>query len=189
MGLVKVEVHFAPGTHPHEPRRTDRDRRRAELVHRANNFSGKRAKVRKMHFREGMAMEFANCPFRFVGNFPCEKSGLGTELAEQGNQDGLQKSLSSGGELQNPFSPGVVPASVAILHPEMVHQGKAQLQPRVFSELESDGHILEECRIRAGGNSSLDLESAAAIPEQEPAHYVHTASANLRKILCNSFLD
>ena len=99
MRLIEIQPKLSPRAHPIQASGAQRYGHTGEFADSLRGLRGEGAKIRETHFRGGCALEFADRPLRFVGDFPGKKSGVLLKFAKQWNQDAVKKRLAPSGEL------------------------------------------------------------------------------------------
>jgi len=185
MRLIKIQSKFRPRTHPIQPRRAERHWHAAILAHGLNYLLRETPKIRKVHFRGRLAVELADGPFGFVGDFPGKKRWMPAKCLERRNQDALQKSFAAGGELKHLFVRVSRGFSSMVLQPQMVDKREANLDIATAGKFEGRLHVAQQEFIRAQRYSLFGAKTAAAVPKKELAHHARAAIVNAREIICN----
>lgn len=170
MSLMEIEADFRPGAKPLDARGAECDGKSREFMNSGDDFGSEGAKVGESETRRGRAIEFADGPFRFVGDFPSEESGVGAKFAEEGDEDVLEEGGAAGSGVKDVFGGMGRPSAIVFLEPEEVEEGEAETQSARRSDLKGGGDVGEEKVVGAKRDVAVGEKAAAAVGEEEPAN-------------------
>src|SRR6266700_4944734 len=95
---------------------------------------------------------------------------MSAKFAEQRNENFLEESFASTGELQCGASRECRIGSVRSLQPQKIEKRKTNLQTRPRGEVESGSDVREEKFVGSRGNSGFVADPAAAVAQKKPAN-------------------
>src|SRR5438445_6618774 len=104
------------------------------------------------------------------------------KFAEERNENLLEESFASTGELQCGASRECWVGSVRSLQPQKIEKRKTNLQTGPRGEVESGSDVREQKFVGSRGNSVYEADAAAAVTQKKPANEGNSGGADAGEV-------